>query len=141
MLDRFRIDDGRHFPLTVIDEDASRGAGAARHRARCSCGWTADQVATSPVGAATHHLAHAQATLRPPKGPAWMPLGVRVALLVVAMTATWGGFYLLGQNASVSLDLSTAQAMAVRAASHLAGLAASGGVMIAARRYIAQARA
>ncbi|MBD2829872.1 hypothetical protein ID875_21120 [Streptomyces globisporus] len=63
-LDRFTIDDGRHLPQLVIDEDASSAAGTARYRAACSC----DRMQPHTPGTRDQALAAHLAT-SPPRSP------------------------------------------------------------------------
>ncbi|WP_327359823.1 hypothetical protein [Streptomyces sp. NBC_01304] len=140
-LDRFVIDDGRHLPQLVIDEDASTAAGTARFRARCSCGRMASHPAGTREQALAAHLAHVNTKIGPSKGPKWLPAGARVIILAVAMLIIWGACYATGQVVTHDQDLTGATAKTVLGGSHLAGLALAFGLMVAARRYIAATRA
>ncbi|WP_371793784.1 hypothetical protein OG285_38500 [Streptomyces sp. NBC_01471] len=140
-LDRFAIDGGRHFPQIVIDEDASTAAGTARFRAGCTCGRMPQHLVDAREQALAAHLAHATAKAGPSKGPKWLPSGVRVVILVVAMLMVWGACYATGQIVAHGQDLTGATAKAVFGGSHLAGLALAFGLMVAVRRYIAPTRA
>jgi hypothetical protein len=141
MLDRFAIDDGRHLPKVVIDEDASAAAGTARFRVACSCGRMPRQPAGSRDEALATHIAHVNTKIGPSKGPEWLPVGARLVILAVAMLVVWGACYATGQVITHDQELTGATAMTVLGVSHLAGLALAFGLMVAARRYIAPTRA
>lgn len=137
MLDRWRIDDGRHLPEYVIDEDASRAAGRARWRAVCSCGRMPRHEAGVPGEVMRAHLAHVTSRTGPSRGPAWLPVGLRVALLLVVMAAVWVGCYAAGQAAPGWWALTGASAAAARLGGVLAGWAAAFGLMVGCRRWVA----
>ncbi|MYZ38530.1 hypothetical protein GT002_26370 [Streptomyces sp. SID4917] len=137
-LDRYIIDDGRHLPQIVIDEDASTAAGAARYRSGCSCGRMLSLPADTHEHALNVYLAHIDAQTGPAKGPEWLPVGVRVVLLALVMVIAW---FVAGQIVAHHQDLTGASAVAVRGGSDLAGLALAFGLMVAVRRYIAPTRA
>ncbi|WP_030382672.1 MULTISPECIES: hypothetical protein [unclassified Streptomyces] len=141
MLARFAIDDGRHVPEFVIDEDASTAAGAARFRATCSCGRMPRQMAGTREQALATHIAHVNTKIGPSKGPEWLPVGARVVILGAAMMIIWGVCYGTGQILTHDHDLTGASAKTVLGGSHLAGLALAFGLMVAVRRYIAPTRA
>ncbi|MEU5978504.1 hypothetical protein [Streptomyces sp. NPDC047315] len=140
MLDRIGVDDGRHLPELVIDEDASTAAGAARFRADCSCGRMPRHPAGSRAQALAAHLAHVSTKTDPPKGSEWLPIGARVAILAVTMLTVWGACYATGQIIAHEQSLAGATAKAVLGSSHLAGLALAFGLMAAVRRFIAPSR-
>ncbi|WP_446045343.1 hypothetical protein [Streptomyces olivaceus] len=140
-LDRYIIDDGRHLPQIVIDEDASTAAGAARYRSGCACGRMLSLPPGTHENALNVYLAHIDAQTGPAKGPEWLPVGVRVALLALVMVIAWGACFVAGQIVAHHQDLTGASAVAVRGGSDLAGLALAFGLMVAARRYIAPTRA
>jgi hypothetical protein len=131
MLDRFTIDDGRHLPEIIINEDASAKVGKAVFRAGCSCGQMEEVVGTREQ-AMLAHVGHAGSKLGPEKGPEWLPVGIRLALLMVTMLAVWGGCYMVGQ---------TQDSTAVQAGAHLVGMLLAFSTMVAARKYIAQTKA
>lgn len=141
MLARFAIDDGRHVPEFVIDEDASTAAGAARFRATCSCGRMPRQMAGTREQALATHIAHVNTKIGPSKGPEWLPVGARVVILAAAMMIIWGVCYGTGQILTHDHDLTGASAKTVLGGSHLAGLALALGLMVAVQRYIAPTRA
>ncbi|PNG22441.1 hypothetical protein [Streptomyces cahuitamycinicus] len=122
----FLIDEGRHRPTFVIDEDGSFLHGQARYRAACSCGRMPPHLAGSRGEAERAHARHAATRLGPER------LGLRVAALVVAMLVVWGACYATGRSLSDS--------RAVLGASHLGGLTLAFGLMVAARRFIAPTR-
>ncbi|MFG2978751.1 hypothetical protein ACGFYY_37915 [Streptomyces sp. NPDC048331] len=140
MFDRFAIDDGRHIPQIVIDEDASTAAGTARFRAECSCGRLTRAAAGTRDQATAAHLAHAESRLAAARGPARLPLGTRTSALVAAMLAIWALCYATGATITGHYGLTGTTAKAVLAGSHLAGLALGFGLMVAARRFIAPTR-
>lgn len=141
MLDRFAIDDGRHLPAFVIDEDASSAAGEARYRAACSCGRMPPMPAGPQEQARAAHLAHVKTRLHPSKGPAWLPEGARIALLALAMLATFAASYAGGQVIIHDQDITGATANLVIVSSVLSGYTLAFGLMVAVRRYIAPTRA
>ncbi|MGK4909679.1 hypothetical protein [Streptomyces albus] len=140
MFDRFAIDDGRHSPDLVIEEDATHAAGTARYRVGCSCGRMPQQTADSGRQALAMHIAHVRAKVGPSRGPAWLPVGARVVLLAAAMLATYGACYATGQALINGQDIAGATATLVLAGFHLAGLGCGFGLMVATRRYIAPTR-
>lgn len=140
MFDRFAIDDGRHLPKPVIDEDASTAAGTARFRAECSCGRMPQTPAGTRDQALAAHIAHVTTKIGPSKGPEWLPDGARVVILAVAMLVIWGACYATGQIITHDQDLTGATAKTVLGSCHLAGLALAFGLMVAVRRYIAPTR-
>ncbi|MFD8727777.1 hypothetical protein [Streptomyces sp. NPDC059611] len=140
MFDRFAIDDGRHLPKPVIDEDASTAAGTARFRAECSCGRMPQVPAGTREQALAAHVAHVTTKIGPPKGPTWLPGGARVLILAVSMLVLWGACYATGQFVANGQDLTGATATVVLGGSHFAGLALAFGLMVAVRRYIAPTR-
>ncbi|MBZ2410844.1 hypothetical protein HX747_31020 [Streptomyces sp. L06] len=131
--DRFAIDDGRHLPKIIIDEDASTAAGAAQYRATCSCGRMPAALAVTGEGALAAHLAHAATKTEPAKGPQWLPVGVRLALLVLAMLAIWVGCYIAGEMLADGSKVIVGAAV-------LVGFALDFALMVATRRYIAPTR-
>ncbi|WP_149561557.1 hypothetical protein [Streptomyces cacaoi] len=137
MLDRFAIDDGRHLPDLVIDEDASTAAGTARYRVTCSCDRMPHHTAGTRDQALAAHIAHVNTRLGPSKGPAWLPVGARVILLLVAMVMLWAACYITGRTAVDSTGLTGAAANSVLVGSVLAGFALAFGLMVTVRRYIA----
>ncbi|MGV9814726.1 hypothetical protein ACWDTQ_22835 [Streptomyces cellulosae] len=139
-LDRFRIDDGRHIPNLVIDEDATHATGQERYTITCSCGRMPNFNPASRDDALTAHLGHVGIDLEPPKGGR-MPLGLRLVLLVTAMLTIAVGFYLGGLAVIDTYTLADGQAAAVRAISMLTGLTFAFALMVAVRRYIAPTRA
>ncbi|MGW0844299.1 hypothetical protein ACWD26_30000 [Streptomyces sp. NPDC002787] len=141
MFDRFAIDDGRHLPEVVIDEDASTVAGTARFRATCSCGRMPQLPAGTREEALVAHLAHVQTKIGPSRGPQWLPVGARLIILAVAMLVIWGACYATGEVIAHGQDLTGAIAKTVVGGSHLVGLALAFGLMVGARRYIAPTRA
>ncbi|WP_435057825.1 hypothetical protein [Streptomyces sp. bgisy060] len=72
---RRRMDDGRHGIRHEIDYAASVIAGEQRTMMVCHCG-----VRTGDFAG---HLRHSQEALRVP-GPAWFPIGARLAVMLVA---------------------------------------------------------
>ena len=134
MLDRFVIDAGRHLPQLVIAEDASTTAGTAHFQARCSCGRMPHHPAGTREQALAAHITHVNAKIGPSKGPEWLPVSVRVVILMAAMLIIWGACY--ATDRIVAQDLTGATAKTVLGSSHLVGLALAFGLMVAARRYI-----
>lgn len=139
--DRFLIDDGRHLPNYVIDEDASRAAGEARWRATCSCDRMPYHLAGSRDQAVTAHLIHVSERLAPAAGPEWLPPGTRLVLLLLAMLAIWAACYVAGVLVTQQTDLTGAASKAVLAGAHLTGMVLAFGLMVLARRFIAPTRA
>lgn len=139
-LGRFAIDDGLHLPRLVIDEDASVRAGTAQYRAACSCSQLNHPQPGTREQALLTHLDHTRSKLGPSKGPAWLPVGARVTVLVLVMLIIWAVCYGTGQAAVHGQDLTGAAAKAVLGGSHLTGLGAAFSLMIAVRRYIAPTR-
>ncbi|MFJ8676719.1 hypothetical protein [Streptomyces sp. NPDC093589] len=135
MLARFAIDDGNHRPKIVPDDDASVAAGAARYAAECSCGRWPRTVYDNPHQAITSHLAHITSRLGPSKGPAWLPVGLRIFLLTAAMMLIWAASYATGHVIARSTGHS-----GLVAAFHLLGIGLAFGLMVAVRRYIAPTR-
>jgi hypothetical protein len=140
MFSRFAIDDGRHLPELVIDEHASNHAGATRYRAECSCGRMPSDPAATRDQALAAHIAHVNTRLGPSRGPTWLPLEARLGLLFIACMALWAATFLGGHAAAEALDLGDTATAGARAGSVLAGFAAAGCLMVAARRYIAPTR-
>lgn len=140
-LDRFIIDDARHLPQFVIVEDASTSAGTARFRAECSCGRMPLLPAGTHRQAVDAHIAHVNHKLDAPKGPKWLPLNARIALLLTAMMTVWGGCYAVGQIITHDSALSGAAIKTIVVTAHLTGLLLALTLMVAARRYIAPTRA
>ncbi|HWU11560.1 MAG TPA: hypothetical protein VN520_35285 [Streptomyces sp.] len=136
--DRFLIDDGRHLPTYVIDEDASRIAGEARWRANCSCDRMPDHPAGSREQTLIAHLAHVSKQLSPAAGPEWLPPGARLVLLLFAMLAIWAACYVAGVLVTQQTDLTDG---VIRAGAHLTGIALAFGFMVLTRRFIAPTRA
>ncbi|MCX5115483.1 hypothetical protein OOK13_45130 [Streptomyces sp. NBC_00378] len=134
-MNAYLIDDGRHLPQVVIDEDASTAAGTARYRATCSCGQMPHHPASTRDQALHAHAAHASTRLGPSRG-----LGVRVTILVTAMLTTWGACYATGQIITHTQALTSTAAATVLGCSHMAGLGLAFGLMVAARRYIVPTR-
>ncbi|MGA5202776.1 hypothetical protein [Streptomyces variegatus] len=141
MLERFKIDDGRHFPAVRIDEDASTAAGAARWRAACSCGRMPAHPAGTRAQALAAHVDHARTRLGPTRGPAWLPVGVRIVVLLLLMLAVALACYFGGLALVEGYDLTGARAASVRAGSVLGGFASAFGLMVAARHFIAPTQA
>ncbi|MGW7425819.1 hypothetical protein ACWGJB_38305 [Streptomyces sp. NPDC054813] len=141
MLDRFAIDDGRHLPEIVIDEDASAVAGEARFRADCSCGRMPRPPAGTRDQALSAHIAHVNTRIGPSKGPAWLPLEARLALLFLGCLALCAGFFVGSIELADAAHLTSSAAAGARAGGALAGFAAAGCLMVAVRRYIAPTRA
>ncbi|MGW6557605.1 hypothetical protein [Streptomyces hydrogenans] len=135
---RLTPDDGRHLPLLVIVEDASTAAGAARHRAGRSRGHSSHRTHATREETLTEHLTHVATRIESAAGPPWLRLGPRLAVLVTGMLLLWGGAFAAGQF--LAQDLADTAAAAVRAGSALAGLAATGCLMVDVRRYIAPTR-
>ncbi|MCB5910346.1 hypothetical protein [Streptomyces pinistramenti] len=138
-LKRFAIDDGRHFPSIVITEGAPTAEGTARYAAHCSCGHVPATVSDTEREAITTHIAHVKTRLGPSRGPAWMPVGVRLTLLVAVGLALVGGAVIGTQILGAHLD--GAAVYVVRGAGPLLGFAAMGILMVATRHYIAPTRA
>ncbi|WP_433860311.1 hypothetical protein [Streptomyces kronopolitis] len=138
--DRFAIDDGRHLPELVIDEDASTAAGAAQFRASCSCGRMPSLPAGSRDQALAVHLAHVKTKTSAPKGPQWLPEGARVIILAVAMLAVWGACYAAGEVITHETALTGTPAKAVVLGSVMTGFSLAFGLMVATRHYIAPTR-
>lgn len=134
MLDRFAIDEGRHLPKVVIDEDASTAAGSARFRADCSCGRMPQHSAGTRERALAAHLAHVKTKIGPSKGPKWLPVCARLVILMLAMLAIWTGCYIIGEMLANGSKL-------IVAGSILTGFALAFGLMVATRHYIAPTRA
>lgn len=140
-LDRFRIDDGLHLVQLVIDEDATHAASEPRYRVACSCGRMRTFAPGTRDDALAAHGGHVGVYLDPPKGPRWMPLGVRLVLLVLAMLVIAVGFYLGGLAVVDQYALVDAPAALIRGASMLTGFTFAFALMVAVRRYIAPTRA
>lgn len=140
-LDRLRIDDGRHLVRLVVDEDATHAAREPRYRVSCSCGRMPTYAPATRDDALAAHVGHVGVRLGPSKGPRWMPLGARIALLVLAMGVLFGGCYLAGQALIDHHALVDGQARLVRLGATLAGWTFAFGFMVAVRRYIAPTRA
>lgn len=140
-LDRFIIDDGRHLPQPVIDEDASRGAGTARFRAACSCGRLPRLPAGTREEALAIHLAHVSARTGPSKGPRWLPESVHPALLVLAMLLICGACLTTAQLIVHAQQLDGAAAKAVTGGSVPFAFLLAFSLMVAVRNYIAPTRA
>ncbi|MFD8509678.1 hypothetical protein ACFV27_00830 [Streptomyces antimycoticus] len=141
MLDRYRIDDGRHLPEIVVDEDASTAAGDARWRASCSC----DRMPAAPAGtrgqALAAHLDHVRTRLSPTRGPSWLPAEVRIVVLLLLMLAVALGGYFGGLVLVDHYALAGPGAMSVRAGSLLGGFGGAFLLMVAGRHFIAPTRA
>ncbi|MFB6881240.1 hypothetical protein ACFCY8_10440 [Streptomyces noursei] len=133
MLNRFAIDSGPHRPKIVPDDDASVAAGAARYAVECSCGRLPRQVYDDWGQARANHLAHLTSRLGPSKGPTWLPLGLRLFLLIAGMMLIWAAAYAVGHVIARTAGHPTV----VLAAFHLAGLGLAFGLVITVRRYIA----
>lgn len=136
-LNRYRIDDGAHWPRFTIDEDASAAAGIARYRAACSCGRLPETPPGDHDQAVTAHLAHAMTKIGPTRGPAWLPLGVRIALLLVGMFLLWGGWYAGGQYVVHDFALTGGASVGVIGGCHVTGLLSAFALMVGVRHYIA----
>ncbi|MFC7992091.1 hypothetical protein ACFUV2_22550 [Streptomyces pilosus] len=140
--DRFVVDDGRHQPQIVIDEDASTAAGEAEHRALCSCGRLPPHRPGTPQQAWEAYAAHARRCLGPASQPASrVSLGMRVALLFLGCMVLWGAGWTGAVSVANTLDLAGGADLAVRAAGLLVGFASAGLLMVAMRRFIAPMRA
>ncbi|AWN32620.1 hypothetical protein [Streptomyces sp. NEAU-S7GS2] len=140
-IDRFTIDDGRHLPDLVIDEDASTAAGEAQFRAACSCGRMPSLPAGSRDQALAVHIEHVKTKSSAPKGPGWLPEGARVIILAVAMLAVWVACYAAGEVITHETALTGIAAKAVVLASVMTGFILAFSLMVATRRYIAPTRA
>lgn len=141
MLDQCAINDGRHLPEIVINEDASTAAGTARYRATCSCGRMPQHPAGTREQAVTAHTVHVNTCLGPSKPSKWLPRSARVAILTYAMLSTWAACYVTGQVITHHYDLTKAAATIVLAGSHLIGLTLAFGLRVAVRRYKTRTRA
>ncbi|MGW0651324.1 hypothetical protein ACWD4T_21340 [Streptomyces umbrinus] len=141
MLDRFAIDDGRHLPDIVIDEDASTRAASARFRAACSCGRMPLHPAGSRDQALAAHIAHVNTRTGPSKGPDWLPLEARLVLLVLGCAALWAGAFIGALTLADAMHLTGTGAAGARVGGVLTGFAAAGCLMVAVRHYIAPTRA
>ncbi|MEU5476771.1 hypothetical protein [Streptomyces mirabilis] len=133
-LDRFAIDDGRHVPNIVIDDDASVAAGEACYVAHCSCG-NATRPAIAKELALSAHMEHVSTRLGPSRGPDWMPLGVRLTLLMIAclalfMATQFGASLVIGNRTG-------AEANTIWAGAILLGFAEVCILTVAVRRFIA----
>ncbi|MFJ8785790.1 hypothetical protein [Streptomyces sp. NPDC102476] len=135
------VDDGRHLPTYVIDEDASRAAGEDRWRATCSCDRMPAHAAGSREHALLAHLAHVSERLAPASGRKRLPSDARVVLLLLAMLAVWAACDVAGVLLAQAMDLMGAVHKAVLAGAHLTGMALAFGLMVLARRFIAPTRA
>lgn len=136
--DRFVVDDGRHEPQFVIDEDASAAAGEAQHRALCSCGRLPPHRPGTPQQAWAAYAAHARRCLGPASR---VSLGMRVTLLFLGCMVLWGAGWTGAVSVANALDLAGGVGLAVRAAGLLVGFASAGLLMVALRRFIAPMRA
>jgi hypothetical protein len=133
-LDRFAIDDGRHVPNIVIDDDASVLAGEACYVAHCSCG-NRTRPAIAKELALSAHMEHVDTRLGPSGGPDWMPLGVRLTLLMVACLAL---FLATQFGATLVIDhRSGAAANTIRGGAVVLGFAEVCVLTVAVRRFIA----
>ncbi|WP_328638400.1 hypothetical protein [Streptomyces canus] len=141
MLERFKIDDGRHLPDLLVDEDASAAAGIVLRRAVCSCGWKQDAPVGTREEAFARYLDHARTRLGPTRGPDWLPVGVRIALLLVAMVAFAMGCYVGGLAVISRLDLTGPGDAIARVTAVGLAFSAAFTLMVAARHYIAPTRA
>ncbi|MFJ5926444.1 hypothetical protein ACIQF6_27965 [Kitasatospora sp. NPDC092948] len=83
------MDDGRHGPVREIDPLASALAGENVTHLVCQCG----EVTKDLAG----HAVHARAVLQVP-GPAWLPVGARLALLLASGVALAIGMMLIAEN-------------------------------------------
>jgi hypothetical protein len=128
MLQRFAVDDGRHHPTVVIDEDASTTAGTARYRVTCACGQMPPHTPGDEHHAYRAHAVHAAAVL----GPAGTLTGVRAAVLVVLLFLTWGAVYAAGEVVAAHYGLGPL----VPSLASLGGFAVAFAVMVAARRFV-----
>ncbi|WP_314223588.1 hypothetical protein [Streptomyces zaehneri] len=141
MFDRFAIDDGRHLPEIVIDEDASTRAGDARFRAACSCNRMPRHPAGSRDQALAAHIAHVNTRIGPSKGPDWLPLEARLILLVLGCAVLWAGAFIGALTLADAVHLTGSAAAGARVGGVLTGFAAAGCLMVAVRHYIAPTRA
>jgi hypothetical protein len=133
-LERFAIDDGRHVPNIVIDDEASVRAGEACYVAHCSCG-SATEPAIAKELARAAHAEHVATRLGPSRGPEGMPLGARLTLLMIACRALFLGTQL---SATLLIDNHTGTAVAaVRAGAVLLGCVEVCVLTVAVRRFIA----
>ncbi|MFJ6438772.1 hypothetical protein [Streptomyces sp. NPDC091416] len=140
--DRFIVDDGRHEPQIVIDEDASAAAGRAQHRARCSCGRMPAHRPGTPQQGWAAYAAHARHRLGPASRPgARVSLGVRVTQLFLGCMALWAVGYAGAVEAADVLNLAGVAELGMRAAGLLGGFASAGLLMVAMRGFIAPMRA
>ncbi|MGW0335495.1 hypothetical protein ACWD0J_27095 [Streptomyces sp. NPDC003011] len=133
-LDRFAIDDGHHVPNIVIDDEASVRAGEACYVAHCSCG-SATEPAIAKELALAAHAEHVATRLGPSRGPDWMPLGVRLTLLMIACLALFMGTQ-FGATLLIH-DHTGAAAATVRAGAVLMGCVEVCVLTVAVRRFIA----
>lgn len=141
MLERFTIDDGRHLPTLVVDKDASTAAGTARVRAVCSCRWEQGAPPGTREEAFAHYLDHARTRTGPSRGPAWLPVEVRIVVLLLLMLAVALGGYAGGLVLVDHHGMTGTAAMVVRGGSVLVGFGGAFAVMVAARHFIAPTRA
>lgn len=141
MLDRLTIDDGHHLPKLVINEDASTAAGEARFQATCSCNRMPRHLPGTSGQALSAHAAHINTGIGPSKGPKWLPVGARLAILVVAMLNIWAAAYTTGLFIVHSQAITGSTATIVLCGAHIVGLAVAFSVMVAVRQYIAPTRA
>ncbi|MGF1427073.1 hypothetical protein [Kitasatospora sp. LaBMicrA B282] len=102
-MSRRRMDDGRHGPRHEVDWVASVAVGETRTTLVCQCG--------VPTADMAGHLAHAADVLHVP-GPAWIPVGARLAAMLVGGVALCLGLIagahavLTGTAQTVALGLS-----------------------------------
>ncbi|MFJ9521838.1 hypothetical protein ACIRPK_26740 [Kitasatospora sp. NPDC101801] len=121
-MDRRKMDDGRHGIRHEVDFAASVIAGQQRTQMVCQCG-----VVTGDVAG---HRAHVEQALRIP-GPAWFPVGARLAVMLV------GGVALLfGLMALANVTLSGTAHTIVLGLSPVVSFAATMGAAHTLRRFI-----
>lgn len=137
--DRFVIDDGRHLVRISTDREASAAAGAVLFRATCSCGLMDLSEPMDHHAALRAHMGHVETRIGPQKGPAWLPEGARIIMLMVAMMSVWAGIFIAGYVVARGLDGTAADL--TRAAFTVMGMGAAFTLMVGMRRYIAPTRA
>jgi hypothetical protein len=116
------MDDGRHGPRHEVDWAASVAAGVTRTTLVCQCGVPTEDMAG--------HLAHAADALYVP-GPEWLPVGARLATMLIGGVALCFGL-LAGAHALLA---STAQTIAL-GLSLVVSFGATMGAAHALRRFV-----
>ncbi|MFD5616489.1 hypothetical protein [Kitasatospora sp. NPDC127060] len=119
---RRRMDDGRHGIRHEIDYGASVIAGERRTMMVCECGAATEDI--------SGHLAHAQQALHVP-GPAWFPVGARLAAMLIAGIALQFGLMAIAHTM-----LSGTARTLVLGLSPVASFGATMGAAHALRRFI-----